>query len=237
MPPAADTARLLVTETFGPTLQGEGPSLGEPALFIRLSRCNLTCQWCDEPHTWDTSRFDLQEHTRTHTVRELARWAQTHPTELVVITGGEPLLHQQQLVGLVDALVASGKRVEIETNGTIAPLPEIRGAGVRLNVSPKLASSGVSRSRRYHPEALSALSEADSICKFVVTTAHRDADLAEADQLVAEHPFRQVWLMPEGITEPVVRTGLRLLADHALVRGWSLTPRLHVTIWGNQHGH
>ena len=61
-PERVDGPGLLVAERFGverPTFQGEGPSSGVPALFIRLSRCNLTCTWCDTPYTWDTSRFDV----------------------------------------------------------------------------------------------------------------------------------------------------------------------------------
>lgn len=49
---------LVVSEVFGPTFQGEGPSLGRRAGFVRLGRCNLDCSWCDTPNTWDWSRFD-----------------------------------------------------------------------------------------------------------------------------------------------------------------------------------
>lgn len=48
---ASQSAVLLVAERFGPTLQGEGPSVGQPSLFIRLSRCNLSCAFCDTPYT------------------------------------------------------------------------------------------------------------------------------------------------------------------------------------------
>ena len=60
--PASDAGSwLIVAECFGvetPTFQGEGPSCGHPALFIRLSRCNLTCARCDTKYTRDWSRFD-----------------------------------------------------------------------------------------------------------------------------------------------------------------------------------
>ena len=48
---------LRVAEVFGPTFQGEGPSAGRRAAFIRLSGCGVGCTWCDEPQTWDWSRF------------------------------------------------------------------------------------------------------------------------------------------------------------------------------------
>ena len=58
---------LVVAEVFGPTFQGEGPSAGRRAMFLRLGRCNLDCAWCDTPYTWDWSRFDpaVELHRRT----------------------------------------------------------------------------------------------------------------------------------------------------------------------------
>ena len=51
-------ASLAVSEIFGPTLQGEGPSSGRRAMFLRLAGCNLSCSWCDTAYTWDWSRYD-----------------------------------------------------------------------------------------------------------------------------------------------------------------------------------
>src|SRR5438046_5626962 len=47
------TRTLVVSEIFGPTFQGEGPSLGRRCVFLRLGACNLHCRWCDTPYTWD----------------------------------------------------------------------------------------------------------------------------------------------------------------------------------------
>jgi organic radical activating enzyme len=67
---AAEESRgLLVAEMFGPTFQGEGPSAGQRAVFVRTSRCNLSCSWCDTPHTWDWSRFDPHAEARRIPVR------------------------------------------------------------------------------------------------------------------------------------------------------------------------
>lgn len=227
---------LLITETFGPTFQGEGPSCGQPALFIRTSRCNLTCSWCDEPRTWDRRRFTLAKHTTRRSAASLAEWALGYDTELVVITGGEPLVQQRKLLPLVRALLDADRRVEFETNGTIAPLPDLMVDGVRFNVSPKLASSRVGMELRVVPDALTALAQANSVVKFVITAEHRDADLAEADNLVSVYGLRRVWLMPEGTTRDALRAGLDELAEPALARGWGLTTRLHVQLWENDHG-
>ena len=90
---------LLVAETFT-SFQGEGPSTGQPATFIRLSRCNLSCQFCDTPYTWDWARFHPAAEARRQVVAELADWALAQPARLVVITGGEPLLQQAALIPL-----------------------------------------------------------------------------------------------------------------------------------------
>lgn len=227
---------LLITETFGPTFQGEGLSCGQPAIFIRTSRCNQTCGWCDEPQTWDSTRFNLAEHTTRRSVASLAEWALNHSTELVVITGGEPLMQQRKLVPLVRTLLDAGRRIEFETNGSIAPRPDLLHDRIQFNVSPKLASSGVAERRRIVPDALSALAQANSVCKFVITADHRDADLAEADHLAATYGFHRVWLMPEGTTRSAVTAGLHALAEPALQRGWGLTTRLHIQLWENEHG-
>lgn len=91
--PAATRTRLLVAETFGdarPTFQGEGPSAGTPAVFIRLSRCNLACSWCDTKYTWDWAHYDPRKESARLGVTDLAEWALSLPPGLVVITGGEP---------------------------------------------------------------------------------------------------------------------------------------------------
>ena len=89
MPRAAEHAGdLLVAELFGPTFQGEGPSAGQQALFVRLSRCNLSCRWCDTSYTWDWSRFDPHAEARRLPVPEVARWLLQWPVRLVVVTDG-----------------------------------------------------------------------------------------------------------------------------------------------------
>ena len=49
---------LVVSEVFGPTVQGEGPSAGRLCGFVRLGRCNLACDFCDTGYTWDWDRYD-----------------------------------------------------------------------------------------------------------------------------------------------------------------------------------
>ncbi|WP_433358841.1 7-carboxy-7-deazaguanine synthase QueE [Streptosporangium sp. CA-115845] len=229
--------RLIVAECFGvekPTFQGEGPSCGVPALFIRLSRCNLTCSWCDTTYTWDWSRFDPHKESTRQTVADLLAWALASAVKLVVITGGEPLIQQPSLIPLVRGLLAAGKRVEFETNGTIAPDPALLVDGVCFNVSPKLANSDVEEDRRIKPAVLEAfVASGRAVFKFVTRTV---AELDEIGALVDRYGLDPVYVMPEGTTPQDLIAATRVLADAVAARRWYFTQRLHVLAFAERRG-
>jgi 7-carboxy-7-deazaguanine synthase len=228
------TTTLRVAEMFGPTFQGEGPSAGRRAVFIRLSGCGVGCAWCDEPQTWDWSRFSRQQESSVKTVGEICAWASSVPAELVVITGGEPLAQQRGLAELAGALAAGGCRVEIETSGTITPVPALCAPVSMFSVSPKLANSLVPYERRIRPEAITAFAASGkAIFKFV---ACGKDDLGEVAELAARFGLAPVWIMPEGTTANRVLAGMRELADDVLRRGWNLTGRTHILLWGGARG-
>ncbi|TQS42790.1 7-carboxy-7-deazaguanine synthase QueE [Cryptosporangium phraense] len=225
---------LRVAELFGPTLQGEGPSAGQRAVFVRLSGCNLDCGWCDTPYTWDWARFDPAQESRTLPVQAVLDWILGRDTDLVVITGGEPLIQHARLTPLAQALAAAGRRIEIETNGTIAPPDRLIECVERFNVSPKLGGSGVPIGRRIRPAALEALrGTGKAVFKFVIGAPE---DLAELADLQARFGLAPVWVMPQGTHPADVVEGLRALAEPTLAHGWNLSSRLHVLVWGDQRG-
>ncbi|MFZ6003290.1 MAG: 7-carboxy-7-deazaguanine synthase QueE [Actinomycetota bacterium] len=225
---------LVVTEVFGPTFQGEGPSIGRRAGFVRLGRCNLDCTWCDTPYTWDWERYDPAEELHRVRVEDAIAQLEAMAPEIVVVTGGEPLLQQRRLVDLVERCADRGWAVEIETNGTIVPSPELAGLVRQWNVSPKLANSGIALDRRLRPDALSALvATSAAVFKFVVTD---EAELDEVAEIVSTHALAPVWIMPEGTDSDTVGRRARSLAQPVLERGWNLTTRLHVLLWGDERG-
>jgi len=221
---------LVVSEVFGPTWQGEGPSVGQRAGFVRLGRCNLDCAWCDTAYTWDWSRFDPAEELHHLSADAIIEQLDAMAVDFVVITGGEPLLQQRHLVPLLQAIRARGWRIEIETSGTILPTPETVELVDRFNVSPKLANSGVSIDRRRKPDVLRTLHDTGkAVFKFVV---------CEPDDLdeIAELDVQPVYVMPEGIDADTITARMQKLAEPVLARGWNLTPRLQVLLWGDRRG-
>lgn len=225
---------LVVAEVFGPTFQGEGPSMGRRAGFVRLGRCNLDCSWCDTPYTWDWGRFDPATELRRASVKDVLEQLEGMRPEIVVVTGGEPLLQQRRLVPLLEGCAARAWPVEIETNGTIAPDDRLRALVRQWNVSPKLANSGIPLDTRIRPDALAALrSTGTAIFKFVVTRA---ADLDEVRDLVVANALEPVWIMPEGTDPSTQLEHARQLAGPVLDRDWNLTTRLHVLLWGDERG-
>jgi organic radical activating enzyme len=223
-------AELVVSEVFGPTVQGEGPSAGRRAGFVRLGRCNLACSWCDTAYTWDWSRFDPAVELRRMDAAEVARLVEAMDVSMVVVTGGEPLLQQAGLTALLPRL--RPRRVEVETAGTIAPRPEVAEAVDQFNVSPKLANSGNPLDRRVRPDVLRAfLDTGKAVFKFVVQSPDELDEVASFGL-----PDGLVWIMPEGATAEVVRHRLAGLADAVVARGWNLSPRLHVELWEGRRG-
>jgi 7-carboxy-7-deazaguanine synthase len=225
---------LAVAEIFGPTFQGEGPSMGRRCSFLRLSGCNLRCTWCDTPYTWDWSRYSPAEERRSLDVDAIFDTIIGHGTDMLVVSGGEPLLQQRRLVPLLGRLRGRGIRIEIETAGTVSPAAELVGTVAQFNVSPKLENSGNPLQRRYRPAALDDLQATGrAVWKFV---ACAPADLEEVDALVRRHALSPVYVMPEGTSAEVVIARSRDLAGAVLARGWSLTSRLHVLLYGNRRG-
>ena len=98
--------RLPVMESFY-TLQGEGHFQGQAAYFIRLAGCDVGCVWCDVKESWDAQVHPVRD------VRDIAVEAAAHPARIVVVTGGEPLMHPLDL--LCAELKSKGLHTHLET--------------------------------------------------------------------------------------------------------------------------
>ena len=157
------------------------------------------------------------------------------PVPLVVVTGGEPALQRREVARLARELHGLGRRVEIETNGTV-PLGELLRLSNRVVVSPKLSNSGMAHDRRLRPDVLRSLAGAPNTAfKFVVVSP---AELPEVDEIVSSFGVSsdKVWIMPEGVDADIVRERMVHLAEAVASRGWSLSGRLHISLWGGTRG-
>ncbi|AYP69991.1 QueE-like radical SAM domain [Mycobacterium phage CRB2] len=227
------------SEVFGPTLQGEGPYAGRPVQFLRTMGCNLSCSWCDTPYTWDGQRFDLQKENLGLTGGEIAQLLQ--PGTDLVLSGGEPLLHQAN-AGLLYALDAArelGCRVHVETNGTIAPTTDFMARCSIWMVSPKMPHAGVHRGKQ-NPALNPAWPEIarwnwHAHLKVVVRNA---TDVMEvfgwAEQI--GWPKSRVWVMPIGTTSEELLARWEEIASMAAQLRINATQRLHVLAWGDTKG-
>jgi 7-carboxy-7-deazaguanine synthase len=208
------------------SIQGEGPSAGTPAHFLRLQGCDVGCQWCDTRYSWDP------QGGRTVSLDDAWRESQAlGQSRLLVLTGGEPA-QQPRLGELIDWALDRWPRVEVETSGIGAP-PR---SSERLfyNVSPKLPSATPGFERTWeHIEAWKR--EPRATFKLVVGD---DPDLANALERIRTHalPPDRVMLMPEGMTTEALARHALPLAEVCRANGFRLSPRLHIWLWGARRG-
>lgn len=235
------------------TIQGEGVSVGAPAVFIRASRCNLHCVWCDTDHTWNFEGTPwphekdavpgYRKHAKAEVTWEIAPAEAAarilaYDCDRTVITGGEPLLQEAAFLEMIRAIreTRPEHRFEVETNGTRVPSAEFHEAVDQFNVSPKLSNAAMPEASRIRPEALGFLAASPKAWfKFVV---ERESDLAEIQALRETFgiPRPRILLMPEGRTAAELDRSAPWLAEVCRDRGFRFCDRLHIRLWGDKRG-
>lgn len=239
---------LATDDTGGPeifaSLQGEGPSMGLPVAFVRLSRCNLACTWCDTAYTWrfegdnrphrDGIAFERKANQVTLSPAETAERIAALGQKRLVITGGEPLLQAGALAEMLAHLPDIS--VEIETNGTVAPPARLDVRVDQYNVSPKLSHSGNPADLALIPERLDSwAADPRAFLKFVIASPE---DVAEVLELQRRYRFRagQVFLMAEGTSTAAQRERQAWLSELCLEHGFRMSDRLHIHLYGDTRG-
>lgn len=182
------------------TLQGEGFYSGQAAYFIRLGGCDVGCAWCDVKESWDAEAHPLM------TPEEMAGIASAHPAKIVVITGGEPSMHDLEPV--TRALKAAGKRTHIETAAT----NPISGSWDWITLSPKKFKAPL-------PENLQLANE----LKIIIFNR---SDFAWAEKFAVEvNPECRLYLQPEwGKREQVAPLIIEYIRQHPR---WQLSLQTH----------
>jgi 7-carboxy-7-deazaguanine synthase len=219
---------------FFQSIQGEGEFAGTPSIFVRTTGCNLRCWFCDTPYTsWAPEG--------THEPwQQIAERILDCDCRHVVVTGGEPML-QPDIVPLTECLARAGRLVTIETAGTVH-----RPAHAALmSISPKRPNStpsdaiwsGRHEALRDRTDVVTRMTrEYRYQLKYVIDSP---ADVADVDGHVAQIggiASERVFLMPQGTDADQLREKTRWLRDEAARRGYSVSPRLHIELFGNRRG-
>lgn len=233
------TPTLPVSEQFGPTLQGEGPHAGRTVQFLRLGGCNLSCSWCDTPYTWDTTRYNLRQELTPRTAEDII--ARLLPGVPLVVSGGEPLIHQDNAAfsGVLRQARYDGIEIHVETNGTILPTETTTALVDVFAVSPKMDHAGPHRGHQnptMHPVwPTLAMAHRGAFLKVVVQSAEDVGWVAQfADEI--RWPTDRVWVMPLGTHPADLLEIWPEIASEAARYRINATQRLHVLAWGDTKG-
>jgi 7-carboxy-7-deazaguanine synthase len=220
------------------TIQGEGPSAGKPAYFIRLQGCTVGCEWCDTKYSWAVDKGN------DYPLERLKKDVNALPSSvIVVITGGEPVEHAETIHTIVNSFDRS-RWVEIETSGYIYR-PDLGYQLSQLIISPKVLPSARVAFGKQMTSSVAIkwlMSSAPVFWKFVLRDqADLDAFDSFADSLgfwgdSRGFPPRKVWFMPEGMRPEEVLERGRWLAEVCKERGYNLSLRQHVLLWGAKRG-
>ena len=255
-------SRLPVSEAFQ-TVQGEGPHVGEPAIFLRLAGCNLKCGFKgrdiddvdpsqDEPvegATWICDTADVwKEPEHTYSPEELFNefssngWLEDLDEGAhLVLTGGEPTLpsHQEAFSEFMELFIDSGRDlpfVEVETNGTLIPNSLFNEYVDAYNVSLKLSNSGHTDEERIKGSVVAFHRDnPDSVFKFVVSS-EQDVDEIERIRHDYNIPKSKVMLMPAGLNQDQLSETYPSVVELCKERNYRFSQRLHVELWDEMTG-
>jgi 7-carboxy-7-deazaguanine synthase len=227
--------KFLVSEIFQ-SIQGEGNYAGVNSLFIRFQLCNLSCKWCDTKFTWTRRSGMFKEFS----AEELKSIIQKNKSHHIIFTGGEPALYS------IDKLFVPGKKIHVESNATINPLPPLyltMKDGTVVNrkamdkiiiskynwvISPKLKNSG----QMLNKEVLKFwASKKYAVFKFII---QNKTDLIEISDLQKKYKINKekIYICMEGTT---LKSQLQPALVEEIIRcGWNFSPRLQVILWGNE---
>lgn len=224
---------MIVNELFY-SLQGEGRLAGVPSVFVRLAGCPLRCHWCDTKYAWNPDAG--QTLASSQILEQISR----HSTRYVVLTGGEPLVHES-VVELIGDIHKAGYHLTVETAG-IAFLPDLTVD--LMSISPKLSNSlspgAQNLTEAIPPADLELIGRFIAVypyqLKFVVDTPQDLDEIANfLEKFSSVDPYR-VYMMPQATQLNEYLEKSRWLADYCIQTGFAFSPRLQVMLWNGERG-
>ena len=223
-----------ISEIFS-SIQGEGIHAGKPSVFLRTALCNLKCVWCDTKYTWDWDNYDYSKEVHEIPIEKVIEKIKEFEPKHIVITGGEPLIQQNDIALLLSKL-GDDYFVEVETDCTIIPDSVMLEHVNHWNVSPKTSNSENFREAREIPQCYDIFVKLEnSVFKFVI---EKESDLVEIDELITKYsiPKNKILLMPQASTKDELNLKKEEIEKIAMANGLLFSSRLQVERWGNQRG-
>jgi len=223
-----------ISEVFS-SIQGEGIHAGKPSVFLRTALCNLKCVWCDTKYTWDWDNYDYSKEVHELPIEKVIEKIKEFEPKHLVITGGEPLIQQNDIASLISKL-GDDYFVEVETDCTIIPNSALLEHVNHWNVSPKTSNSGNSREAREIPQCYDFFVKLEnSVFKLVI---ENETDLVEIDELITKYgiPKNKILLMPQASTKDEINSTKESVEELATKNDMLFSSRLQVERWGNQRG-
>ena len=236
-----------ISEIFGPTVQGEGPLMGRPTVFVRTGGCDYRCRWCDTLYAvLPEYRDEWTLMTPAEILARVEDLAGATPV-LVSLSGGNPAL--QPLAPLIELGHGKGYSFALETQGSVAQ-PWF-AALQWLMLSPKGPSSGMETDWKAFDACVQAAGSGPRCALKIVV--FDDADYAFAHDAARRHPNLPVYLQVGNPAPLVAQDGaesenadigdlmrrFRWLVDKVVADRWftaTVLPQLHVLAWGNKRG-
>ncbi len=200
------------------SIQGEGVTMGQPTVFVRLSGCNLACRWCDTVYA--------REEGKAMSLGEILTEVGAHGCKNVCVTGGEPMC-QAETVGLIDLLLDSGYFVTLETNGSMS-LEKIT-CSENLMISMDIKCPGSGQADSMDMSNIELLGPTDQL-KFIISD-RKDYEYARG--IINEHSPVCVPVMTPVWGFDIAQIIKWVLKDKLDAR---VMPQLHKLIWGNERG-
>jgi 7-carboxy-7-deazaguanine synthase len=232
---------ILISEIFGPTIQGEGALVGRATVFVRTGGCDFRCSWCDSLYAVLPSYKDTwSKMSGAAVLEQVEKLSGGHPI-LVTLSGGNPAL--QPLEELLDLGHDKKHTFAMETQGTKAPLWLSKLD--HLVLSPKPPSSEMVFKPELLAECIEVAGDGPQISLKVVV--FDEADYQFARQIHALHPTIPFYLSigntapveEEDLDNRVFAEKLEWLLARCATDGWfspTILPQLHVLLWGNKRG-
>lgn len=243
---------LQVVESFL-SIQGEGKFAGRLAVFVRFAGCNLNCvgfgvkaqkngkilQGCDTLRAVFTKEFEFKEYNAKSLFDRVLELKKNFRA-MVVITGGEPLIHHQnkEFLAFIELLLAKNLEVHFESNGSIEldfnKYPLYKKCVFALGI--KLSNSGVAKEKRLNFKAIeSIVKNAKSFYKFVLDAKSLKTSADEMNEILAKVP-NEVYCMPLGENEEKLKINAPEIVEFCIKNGYNYTDRIHIRLWGEQEG-